>query len=121
MSTEPTSTRELRSGSSDSGKRRGFGVVVGLALLAFKLFAYGRFLSRPGVWVWLIPVGAVFSLLRARPISMTTLTAAFIALLVHPHPLAAEFALAAAAWLAIFAACLAIGLVLRWRDNRPAA
>lgn len=96
-------------------------MVVGVIVLGFKAFAYGRFLTRPGVAIWFLPLLALLSLRRAKPITMSVSLALFVALLVHPHPLVAEAGLAAGSLVALVAACLAIGLVLRWLDNRVAA
>jgi hypothetical protein len=121
LSAESSKSDQLGSRSADSGAKRGLGVVVGVVVLGFKTFAYGRFLTSPGVAIWFLPLLAVLSLRRAKPITMSVSLALFVALLIHPHPLAAEAGLAVGSLVALVAVCVAIGLVLRWRDDRPAA
>lgn len=71
----------------------------------------------PQFAVVVLPILAALALVRAKPLTMALLLSPVVAVLIAPHSVWEGAGIAAAAFVVLVVACLAIGTALRWREQ----
>jgi hypothetical protein len=115
--TNPNERRPARSKT-----RSRLWVVLGVALAAAKIEAYRAVFHgvarHPREFIVILPLTAVFSLLAARPVAMSVTLAPLVPLLIAPGSVFVAIGIGFGAFLALVAACVAIGTLLGLQDAR---
>jgi hypothetical protein len=93
--------------------------LLGIAGIASHVHSYSSALHTPHVIALVgLPILAVLSLINARPLGTALMLSVLVPVAIHPSSLLVGVAFGVAAFVVLLCACLAIGTVLMWRDER---